>query len=63
MSETTLSVAQARIQLYPIIDQFEAGTLTHVNIKSRSGKGAVLVSAELYKALTEAKFHLDSVSK
>lgn len=52
MAETTLSVAQARIQLYPLIDQFDAGDASVVRIKSRSGKGAVLVSAARYEELT-----------
>lgn len=52
MSETTLSVAQARIQLYPLIGQFEAGQVSVVRIESRSGPGAVLISAELYDQLT-----------
>lgn len=52
VAETTLSVAQARIQLYPLIDQFDAGDASVVRIKSRSGKGAVLVSAARYEELT-----------
>lgn len=52
MADLTLSVAQARIQLYPLIDQFEAGESHTVKIKSRSGSGAVLLSAERYEQLT-----------
>jgi hypothetical protein len=53
VTTNTLSVAQARIQLYPLIEQFEAGTASVVHIKSRSGTGAVLVSAEHYAELTK----------
>lgn len=52
MSDITLSVAQARIQLYPIVDKFDAGGGGVVKIKSRTGKGAVLISAKLYEELT-----------
>lgn len=54
MAEKTVSVAQARIQLYPIITAFESGAESVVKIKSRSGSGAVLISAEKYAELTGA---------
>ncbi len=48
---TTLSVAQTRIQLYPLIEKFESGEELAIKIKSRSGAGAVLVSAEYFESL------------
>jgi hypothetical protein len=53
--DQTLSVAQTRIQLYPLIDQFEAGDIEVVKVKSRSGDGAFLVSAKHYEDLTSAE--------
>lgn len=48
-----LSVAQARIQLYPLIERFATGEDVVVRIKSRSGEDVVLISAERYAELTE----------
>lgn len=55
MSEIVLSVAQARIQLYPIMERFDQGIEEIVHIKSRSGQDAVLMSAEAYAKLVDAK--------
>lgn len=53
MAEIVLSVAQARIQLYPLIEAFANGSEDVVRIKSRSGEDAVLVSAETYAKLID----------
>lgn len=55
MSEIVLSVAQARIQLYPIMDRFDQGIEEVVHIKSRSGSDAVLMSAAFYAKLVDTK--------